>query len=384
MPTQMTKISDILQYLRNARWQLPEFQRTYVWNEKRVSSYFDSLYKEYPTGSILISDSADLVFRNLEGQKVVHNTRPISIVLDGQQRLTSLLRVSNGDVDLYFDVENKMFTTRRHRRSLPYLFPVAEILLDKDSVVERMRELLKPSADKRKEYTQALDSVSRILDYSYYVHEFNGEPKAVSEAYIRINNGGKPLTGTQLMLSTLALGASKLIAHDFRDARAEFAGLGFSVPLEFMAKTYAAVAVHDVKFRSAERKLKNLSEKQLRSAFKECRNGILRVLHVLKDVLNLDSLDVLPSANVLVPAVAYCAKLGKALSADEKEKISKWIIRATISARYGKSADSTLNKDLIKVHRAREHCPVSQYIDQNYQCEGRTCAAINPEGTTTQ
>ena len=79
---------------------LPEFQRAYVWKPSQVVRLLDSLYMSYPTGQILLWDPTELpTTRGLEG--VVASGLPSpgrpKVVLDGQQRLTSLLRALSGD-----------------------------------------------------------------------------------------------------------------------------------------------------------------------------------------------------------------------------------------------------------------------------------------------
>jgi hypothetical protein len=76
----------------------------------QVSKLLDSLYHEYPAGQILLWDTAELaiVTKNLEGVETptLSNADRPKIVLDGQQRLTSLfkaLREEEGDVVIYFN-----------------------------------------------------------------------------------------------------------------------------------------------------------------------------------------------------------------------------------------------------------------------------------------
>ncbi len=87
---------------------LPEMQRAYVWKSSQVVRLFDSLYRGYPIGTILLWQLREpVVTRPGAFSSGEHNgilTTPM-ILLDGQQRLTSLLRVIRGEHELYFNLQ---------------------------------------------------------------------------------------------------------------------------------------------------------------------------------------------------------------------------------------------------------------------------------------
>lgn len=93
--------------------RLPEIQRGYVWKPNQVANLIDSLYRGYPSGSMLLwRPNADVAERIA---KIEHSgTGPMALaqyLLDGQQRLTSLHRVFKGhkDADVVFNVEEERF-----------------------------------------------------------------------------------------------------------------------------------------------------------------------------------------------------------------------------------------------------------------------------------
>src|SRR5438093_480592 len=76
---------------------LPELQRGYVWKAPQVRNLFDSLYHNYPSGQLLVWETADLPFsRSVSMDEVTANQRRPQLLLDGQQRLTSLAAVMLG------------------------------------------------------------------------------------------------------------------------------------------------------------------------------------------------------------------------------------------------------------------------------------------------
>src|SRR5262245_43757519 len=105
------KVASLATLKRDRRLHLPDLQRGFVWSSDRVRALFDSLYRSYPVGALLLWEPT------WQGQEPPFSTRPWDLcppdpatgwgtpepaapiqsgslfVLDGQQRLTSILRV---------------------------------------------------------------------------------------------------------------------------------------------------------------------------------------------------------------------------------------------------------------------------------------------------
>ncbi|HVH04326.1 MAG TPA: DUF262 domain-containing protein [Amaricoccus sp.] len=78
--------------------QLPDFQRSWVWDENRIKSLIASISRAFPVGALMTLESGgevDFKPRPIEGAPdAARSARPRSLVLDGQQRLTSLYQVT--------------------------------------------------------------------------------------------------------------------------------------------------------------------------------------------------------------------------------------------------------------------------------------------------
>jgi Protein of unknown function DUF262 len=84
---------------------LPEFQRSFVWWPKDIDLLITSLVQDYPAGSLLFlhaNGTSELAWRKAEGVPGSGDVRPDYLVLDGQQRLTSLSLALNGRGDHVF------------------------------------------------------------------------------------------------------------------------------------------------------------------------------------------------------------------------------------------------------------------------------------------
>ena len=86
MPDTRT-IQELIRQIERGELTLPEFQRGYVWNRRQVSSLVTSLYRKHPTGHLLVWKTNDPT--NLRGANA-DDDHQTSVLIDGQQRLTSL------------------------------------------------------------------------------------------------------------------------------------------------------------------------------------------------------------------------------------------------------------------------------------------------------
>ena len=107
------KLNSVIEQIYEGDYQLPEFQRDYIWKDPNVKGLFESVLLGHPIGSILLlelnKDNPLLAWVNfseiippeirLFDYKGNDKTPPKYLVLDGQQRLTSLSRLTNGTAD---------------------------------------------------------------------------------------------------------------------------------------------------------------------------------------------------------------------------------------------------------------------------------------------
>src|SRR5688572_28098099 len=97
MPKVDISVGELVDMITRGELRLPQMQRRYVWPATRVRDLLDSLYRGYPSGTILVWETErEMPDRDLS---VVQSTSPFKghkLLLDGQQRLTSLSAVLRG------------------------------------------------------------------------------------------------------------------------------------------------------------------------------------------------------------------------------------------------------------------------------------------------
>src|SRR5262245_40654640 len=129
------KVRELLDEIARGQVLLPEIQRNYVWKKPQVSRLIDSLYREFPAGEILLWATIDIpITKQLEGAALpaLPSVGQPKIVLDGQQRLTSLYRAlgpTDDAVQVYFNLDTEQFQLYSRRLSAdPLWVPVRAVL----------------------------------------------------------------------------------------------------------------------------------------------------------------------------------------------------------------------------------------------------------------
>ena len=92
------KISTILDHIDSSSMALPEFQRGYVWNRDQVRGLMDSLYRRHPVGSLLVWVTGAEGAQYRGDGTLAPGT--VKLLLDGQQRMTSLYGIIRGEATL--------------------------------------------------------------------------------------------------------------------------------------------------------------------------------------------------------------------------------------------------------------------------------------------
>lgn len=89
----------LLEMIHNRAMALPDFQRDFVWDPSATDELIESIISNYPAGSLLrIKNGQQLLFqpRAFEGAPELNGVKPAYLILDGQQRLTSLYQAFYG------------------------------------------------------------------------------------------------------------------------------------------------------------------------------------------------------------------------------------------------------------------------------------------------
>lgn len=101
------KLNTILDQIDMGSVALPKFQRGYVWRRRQVRKLMRSLYLGYPVGSLLMWETQTEKAEAKGAAPLASGT--VRLLLDGQQRVTSLYGIIRGAPPTFFDGDEKAF-----------------------------------------------------------------------------------------------------------------------------------------------------------------------------------------------------------------------------------------------------------------------------------
>lgn len=256
------KVRELLDEIERGEVLLPEIQRSYVWKAPQVARLFDSIYREFPSGQILLWDTTLLpVTKSLEGAETPPGGtvgRP-KIVLDGQQRLTSLYKVLGNEknqIKVCFNLETEQFQLYLRRLEAdPLWVSVRQVIRNEThdlDVLGRIAERGGPAIGdpKSREYLDRLQKLKRIGEYKYPIEIFRSdEYEEVTELFVRINSAGTRLRLAELVLAQLAMRLPGAIVSMFETAIEEYEEIGYALDARFLIRALIAAGTGQSRLR---------------------------------------------------------------------------------------------------------------------------------------
>ena len=410
-------VAVVLPKLNNS-WFLPALQREFVWDTDRICELFDSLMRAYPISSLLTwkvpDDARDDVevyrFLNQGSDFGAHNTREraygakeLTFVLDGQQRLTSLLIGLKGT----YEVRRKYARTgENHRLHIDLLrdgeapddqgqvsygfefranstsanrgsewFEVARILRY-DSKLETLLEETRTKLTRfhltEQEIALATRNLSRLHHVVYkdesltYHTETQGDQERMLEIFVRANSGGEPLGKSDLLLSNLTVHWKGMNAREeikgYVDELNDKLNRGLnkaqskaSISQDFVLKACLVLLDLPIAYRISS------FNKATCDRISDYWNDIKQALTQTVETANWLGITgpTLTSTNALAPIAYYLYRNPEVrLMSESKEDAAKaqvirrWLIMALLNGIFGGSSDSMLTKlrEAIKRH----------------------------------
>jgi len=353
MKTTTADIRDLVSRIDKEEILLPEIQRGYVWKPPKVAALIDSLYRRYPSGSLLLWETGEHV--ELRGIAITgpdgKPMNPPQYLIDGQQRLTSLHRVFNGheNARIVFNVETERFQNESAAtKKDPRWIPVHSLLsgdIDTYTLVDELKQSL-PDIEP-KVLSDRLDRVRKIADYHYFVEILNDLAyEEVADIFVRVNSKGVTLRAVDLALATLSARWRGVVAKLEEESR-QWRLSGYdAISVSFLARCLAAMATEVGGFRGfASAPLPSLEE-----GWRRAQRGIEHLVPLLKNNAKIATSELLPSDIALVPLVAFLGlRPEKPLAADDADAMIYWLFAAFIKGRYSGSTETVLAQDLAAV-----------------------------------
>lgn len=392
-------VEELVGMVERGELRLPEMQRQYVWRSPRVRDLMDSLYRGYPSGAILLWETDEAV--PLQDMAVSQSANPYAttrLLLDGQQRLTSLSAVIRGEpvkvrgrvrpIELLFNLEHperqeivtevdedaeddapetdeadstedelqKRFermtfvVSTNKLAALPQWVKVSEVFKSESDTVFLKRAGVSNFDDPRYEkYTQRLAQLRRIRKYVYRmdVLERSLTYEEVTEIFVRVNSLGAKLRSSDLALAQITARWRHSL-EIFQEFQRECAKLGFDLDLGIHLKTLIAFATGQSRFLTAGR----LSLDVLQTGWKEATEGMRFAINFLKSNVGIDSPALLSSPFLMIVVAYFGHAKGYALSPEESDRLRQWALLANAKGRFSRgSSETILDQDLATIDK---------------------------------
>ena len=400
-------VGELIDMIKRKEIELPEMQRRYVWKSTKVRDLLDSLYRGYPSGAILLWDTDEQVetqgFAVGQEGSSIHKSK---LLLDGQQRLTSLSAVLRGEPvvvrgrrrpiellfnldhpenlaevtevdddseldelhanptdenesseddeatdssspsDIQLQLESMTFIVKNSKMaSLSNWIDVSDVFANEDNV-ELIRQAGVTSMDdpRFKIYNDRLNRLRKVKQYIYRLDilERTLSYEEVAEIFVRVNSLGVKLRGSDLALAQVTARWRGSLAI-FQKYSETCTEQGFRLDTGHHLRTAVSIASSQCKFKVVS----SLKTDDIKDAWDVTKRSTDFALNFLKANCGITS-PALLSSPLLVTALAYFAnKRDFSISPEEAGELRRYLLIANAKGRYSRaSSESVLDQDL--------------------------------------
>jgi hypothetical protein len=205
---------------------LPELQRPFVWTNKKIRDLFDSMYKGFPVGYLLFWSNGIVDSHRQIGTKKKQKVARLLIV-DGQQRLTSLYAVLRGQEVLRSDYKKEKIQIAFN----PYeqKFEVADVAIKRDPLwisdisqvwsgdlkphrfmkeyLKKLKEKMEIDDDREDAMFENMDKLYDLHNYPFTALELSTtiNEEDVADVFVRINSKGTLLKQADFILTLMSV-----------------------------------------------------------------------------------------------------------------------------------------------------------------------------------
>ncbi len=352
------EISAILSQIEQGQFALPEFQRGYVWSREQVRGLFSSLYRRYPVGGFLVwTTQPD---RDAVRGGAAQPGAPVTLLLDGQQRATSLYGVMRGRppkffqgderafTSLYFNVDEEVFEFYGpvKMRDDPHWISVTDLFRHGPrGMVAQLRKCTEDT-EALLDYQQRLTDLYTIGSIDLHIAHIPGHDRPIDEVvdiFNRVNSGGTKLSSADLALAKLC-GEAPQSRQELRQLLAGWEQNGYYFKLEWLLRCVTAVATGQASFGA----LRGVSVSDFSNALKKTAQSIDFALNLLGTGLGIDHDRVLAGKYAFTSLSRLVSNNGGTVNdLADQHKILYWYVHSFLWGRYSGSAETNLRRDLV-------------------------------------
>lgn len=380
--SQTREIQALVEDIRDRKLLLPELQRRYVWKAPQVRDLFDSLYHQYPSGQLLVWETDDLPFSRTAS---IENIQPDQIrpqlLLDGQQRLTSLaavmlgrpllVRGSKRPIDIAFNLYTEKFEVAGPRQGKEAGWISLAKLYTEGAMSILMDLKLDMAAPETEEIYERLKRLDNVKTYKYHVsvlEKLNYDE--VTHIFVRINSGGTTLGSADLALAQISSrwrGVTQELS-DYQNAHWK-KGNKLWIDTGILLRTLSVFLTGQTRLSQLFRgDRQQITVGELEAAWGDVKRAMDEAVAFLVGNCKMERLDLLPTQYVLIPLTAYFHRHGHEITARQARELQRWLYMALIWTRYSGSAETAADQDVAALAK---DLPIQQMIQNIEDKVGR-------------
>lgn len=349
-----SNLNDIIYEMSKGILRIPRFQRDYVWERTRVAKLFDSIYREFPIGSFFLWITPQ-EFRKLYkdvkelGLPEADEYQPIKMILDGQQRITSLyvtargleLSFNSGRPKDYkkicFDLDKEEFLVVKRNEDKERIISVWRFFDtdDKDEVYDKL------SPERRRIFKKC----QRILT-NYPMSVVEVKDVHLEEAiriFERINQGGKRLGLFDLVVANTWSNDFDL-KEKVRELNDKLEDKGFGRISEEVVAQLLSLLIRGQATRAFQFQLTN---EEIKNSWSETEQAIEGAIDYLRNNFGVKIYEFIPYPSMIAMVSYLFAKSSdRSLSPAQSEFVKKWFWRSAFSQRYSASTLTIIGNDI--------------------------------------
>ncbi len=358
------KLSEIVNRAVSGEYDLPELQRNFVWRRDQVVKLCDSLFRDYPIGTLLAWDHPG--YRQPRSGE--ESRRKPFWIVDGQQRITSACLLFGrkpywSGPDEWAILQRKMRVYANineenqevnfgseSRASGSVSIPVDEILTKRDDG-EVVGYLLSVVGGNSERFRKLIGPVNRIRNFHStlvpMVRMDAKEPEDVAEIFDRFNTAGTRLKETDIRLALIAVFNPGWVRDKIHPFLEDLDESGWPIPPGYLLQAMTISSLGKARMRDVP---DSFWQSQVQTAWESMHNSVTEVVLHLWDK-GVPTIDLLPSTYTLIPLFAIHSRFS--LRPDYSfQRVYQWFLTANLQSRYSGAPLEILTVDAQAVYEA--------------------------------
>lgn len=218
-------LDTLMKFIELGEIGLPDIQRPFVWKNNKVRDLFDSMYRGYPVGYLLLWQNGLADDRTIGTD--AKQKPPKLVIVDGQQRLTSLYAVikdhpvvrgnyTTESIHIAFNPLEETFEVtdaaiRRDRSYIPDISVLwsseTDVFEVVDGYLDNLAEAREVTEEETRKVRKAVQKLQSLLSFPFTALELVSDidEEDVSEVFVRINSKGTELKQSDFILTLMSV-----------------------------------------------------------------------------------------------------------------------------------------------------------------------------------